>query len=29
MFTRSSHFCTVCSNAIEQVIDEYTQAASE
>jgi hypothetical protein len=29
MFTRSNHFCKVCANAIEQVIDEYTQAASD
>jgi len=27
MFTRTTHFCRVCSNAIEAVIDEYTQAA--
>ena len=25
MFTRTTHFCQVCSNAIEQVIDEYTK----
>ncbi len=24
MFTRTTHFCQVCSNAIEQVIDQYT-----
>ena len=24
MFTRSKHFCAVCSEAIEKVIDEYT-----
>ncbi|MCI0518208.1 MAG: IgA Peptidase M64 [Woeseiaceae bacterium] len=27
MFTRSSDFCRVCSDAIEQVIDEYTRPA--
>jgi hypothetical protein len=26
MFTRTTDFCRVCSDAIEQVIDEYTQA---
>lgn len=25
MFTRTTHFCKVCSNAIEQVIDEYSK----
>ena len=25
MFTRSEHFCAVCSEAIEKVIDEYTR----
>jgi len=25
MFTRTTDFCRVCSEAIEQVIDEYTQ----
>jgi hypothetical protein len=25
MFTRTTHFCQVCSNGIEQVIDQYTQ----
>ena len=25
MFTRTTRFCQVCSDAIEQVIDEYTQ----
>jgi len=25
MFTRSESFCRVCSDAIEKVIDEYTQ----
>ena len=25
MFTRTTNFCTVCSNAIERVIDEYTR----
>ena len=25
MFTRYEHFCQVCSAAIEDVIDEYTQ----
>ena len=24
MFTRSADFCTVCSNAVELVIDEYS-----
>lgn len=24
MFTRTTHFCRVCSDAIERVIDEYT-----
>ena len=28
MFTRTTHFCKVCSNAIEQVIDEYTKPGS-
>lgn len=27
MFTRTTDFCRVCSDAIEQVIDEYTRAA--
>ena len=27
MFTRTKDFCAVCSAAIEEVIDEYTQAA--
>ncbi len=27
MFTRTTHFCKVCSNAIEQVIDEYSKPA--
>ncbi len=27
MFTRTTDFCRVCSDAIEQVIDEYTKAA--
>jgi hypothetical protein len=27
MFTRTTHFCQVCSNAIEQVIDQYTRPA--
>ena len=27
MFTRTEDFCTVCSAAIEEVIDEYTKAA--
>lgn len=27
MFTRSTDFCRVCSDAIEQVIDEYTRTA--
>ena len=27
MFTRTTHFCKVCSNAIEQVIDEYSRPA--
>ena len=27
MFTRTDHFCKVCSNAIEQVIDEYSRPA--
>ena len=27
MFTRTTDFCTVCSAAIEQVIDEYTSIA--
>ncbi|HSD68896.1 MAG TPA: M64 family metallopeptidase [Woeseiaceae bacterium] len=27
MFTRSNDFCRVCSDAIEQVIDEYTRSA--
>lgn len=27
MFTRTTFFCRVCSDAIEQVIDEYTQVA--
>jgi len=26
MFTRTEHFCAVCSAAIEEVIDEYTKA---
>jgi hypothetical protein len=26
MFTRSEHFCTVCAEAIEKVIDEYTDS---
>jgi IgA peptidase M64/peptidase M64-like protein len=25
MFTRTTHFCQVCSNAIEQVIDQYSR----
>lgn len=25
MFTRTSHFCQVCANAIEQIIDEYSR----
>jgi len=25
MFTRTTHFCKVCANAIEQVIDEYSK----
>jgi hypothetical protein len=25
MFTRTTAFCKVCANAIEQVIDEYTK----
>ena len=29
MFTRTTHFCKVCSNAIEQVIDEYTRPAPD
>ncbi len=28
MFTRTKDFCTVCSAAIEEVIDEYTKAAN-
>ena len=28
MFTRTEDFCTVCSAAIEEVIDEYTKAAN-
>jgi hypothetical protein len=27
MFTRTTHFCQVCSDAIEKVIDEYTKPA--
>jgi hypothetical protein len=27
MFTRTTRFCQVCSNAIEEVIDEYSQGA--
>ena len=27
MFTRTTHFCQVCSNAIEQVIDQYSKPA--
>jgi hypothetical protein len=27
MFTRTTHFCQVCSNAIEKVIDEYSKPA--
>lgn len=27
MFTRTSHFCQVCANAIEQVIDHYSRPA--
>jgi hypothetical protein len=27
MFTRTTHFCQVCANAIEQVIDEYSRPA--
>jgi len=27
MFTRTTHFCQVCSNAIEQVIDQYSRPA--
>ena len=26
MFTRTDYFCAVCAEAIEKVIDEYTQA---
>ena len=29
MFTRTTHFCKVCSNAIEQVIDEYSRPAPQ
>lgn len=28
MFTRTTHFCRVCRDAIEKVIDEYTQPAA-
>ena len=27
MFTRTTRFCQVCSDAIEQVIDEYSRGA--
>lgn len=29
MFTRTTHFCRVCSDAIEAVIDEYSRPASD
>jgi len=29
MFTRTTHFCKVCANAIEQVIDHYSRPAAE
>jgi len=29
MFTRTTHFCKVCSNAIEQTIDEYSKLPAQ
>ena len=29
MFTRTTHFCTVCANAVEQVIDQYSRPAPD